>query len=808
MTNHQITPKTVKINNDDHSYSTTNKTNKKHIVKNVQNSYHSYAKQISTEANKENKSVPSSTTVDASSCSYTNEGSSANSTSTDNSTSVFLNASNEHTNTSRLKSKLLQEQLKSRRLATEVLSLRKKLSCQSNKIQQIFSSDQVEHINGNCTFPWSSNTIAKSLQIRTVVGKNGYEFIRTKAGYPLPSYRSLCQHVEELRMAPGIQEDLFQLLQIKTEKLSPEDRDCCLLLDEVQLKPRIEYDNSLKTLIGYISPEFETVFNKSNNNVAEKALVFMIKGIHSSYKQPLAWFLTGKSMNCKKLWQVTNTVIKQLYKCNMLVRVVTSDMGTTNVGMWKEAGLNVNDDIKLCSIPHVCNSAISLYFMADVPHLIKSVRNCLENQVILLPEDIVAANNLPCRDVSMKHVMKIVEIQEKFEFKLVPGLSRANINPGQFGKMRVGNSTKIFSHTTASVLNDLASSGDVEKDAKSTAWFCDKFNEWFDIMSNHSYVSALYSSEISRDTLTSSITGAKLQALRDFVDLISRLDVRGPRGICAAWKPWQKGIILSTKVVLSLHEDLVVRGNYKSLLTARLTQDALENLFSQIRGCGDAHPSVTHFRQCLKLITMSQYMETPKGSSYAIDNANTNLIDFVKSRTKTRSDVHYFTKNNIELAIIEGMDVGPVEEKQLYYIAGWVVFKLMSVIKDCSNCISNMCTDNPTLPQSSLTSVKSYGGLKHPTNNLFILIQNAEHFFRNHDVTGCSIDDVVKSFVLSDQSTFGYSPSYCSQHNCTELALKKFFKLRFHIRASFITEQLTLQKQFASKSAASRTVIQ
>jgi hypothetical protein len=73
--------------------------------------------------------------------------------------------------------------------------------------------------------------------------------------------------------------------------------------------------------------------------------------------------------------------------------------------------------------------------------------------------DVVEANNLPSREIKLQHVSSIVDIQETYELKLVPGLSRANIHPGQYGKMKVGNSTKVFSHTSASVLNDLVKEG-------------------------------------------------------------------------------------------------------------------------------------------------------------------------------------------------------------------------------------------------------------------------------------------------------------------------------------------------------------
>jgi Transposase protein len=79
----------------------------------------------------------------------------------------------------------------------------------------------------------SPETIRSAIKIRTVVGKNGYEFLRKEVQYPLPFYRTLCNRVETLRMALGLQEDILDLLEIKTKEMVDRERDCVLILDEV-----------------------------------------------------------------------------------------------------------------------------------------------------------------------------------------------------------------------------------------------------------------------------------------------------------------------------------------------------------------------------------------------------------------------------------------------------------------------------------------------------------------------------------------------------------------------------------------------
>jgi hypothetical protein len=424
-----------------------------------------------------------------------------------------------------LEKKLAEEKLKNRSLQWKNATLRHQHEKLKTNVKKIFKEDQIEHLMGNKSFPWCNETLNTGLQVRVAVGKNGYEYLRKVLGYPLPSYRLLCSKVEVLHMAPGIQDQLFELIELKTKDMVERNRQCVLLLDEVQLQEKVEYDNGLKKLIGIVSPEF----TNTTNEPADHALVYMIKGLCIPYKQTIAWFLTGKHTNGAQLWAVTKLVIRALYERGLYVKVVTSDMGGSNVGMWKQAGINVDNSDAVSYVPHPSNSSINLYFMADVPHLIKNMRNCLENQILMLPHDIVSVHKLPCAEVSIKHIETIISLQDSMELKLVPGLTQTNIHPGKYSKMKVKNSTKIFSHRTSSVLHDLADSGAIDFDAHSIGWFCGETNKWFDNMANRQFSGALSAAQFVRDK--------RISQLESYLDLISRVTVYGKRGTSLAWKP-------------------------------------------------------------------------------------------------------------------------------------------------------------------------------------------------------------------------------------------------------------------------------
>jgi hypothetical protein len=86
------------------------------------------------------------------------------------------------------------------------------------------------------------------------------------------------------------------------------------------------------------------------------------------------------------------------------VRACVSDMGPANQDMWKFVGIRSSRDSLTNFIAHPVRENCKLYFMADPPHLLKNIRNCLLSQNIILPDETVCKNCLPSNIVSLQHV--------------------------------------------------------------------------------------------------------------------------------------------------------------------------------------------------------------------------------------------------------------------------------------------------------------------------------------------------------------------------------------------------------------------
>ena len=90
--------------------------------------------------------------------------------------------------------------------------------------------------------------------------------------------------------------------------------------------------------------------------------------------------------------------------------------------------------------------------MADVPHLLKSVRNCLLTQSILLPAAVVSDANLESNEVCLQPVKDLISVQAGQTLKIAPKLKEVHVNPGNFQKMKVATAAQVLSHSTASAL--------------------------------------------------------------------------------------------------------------------------------------------------------------------------------------------------------------------------------------------------------------------------------------------------------------------------------------------------------------------
>lgn len=195
------------------------------------------------------------------------------------------------------------------------------------------------------------------------------------AGHPLPSKTTLQRRLENIAFSPGILKDLLPSLHSKVKMLNEEEREDVLLLDEISITPVLDYDSSSEMIIG--RPTVPSA-NGSFENLATHALVFMIAGMSTRWKQIVAYHLTDNSF-CPKI--IKKFLFDLIYSCENLalkINVIISDMSGNNQALLQQCGIIVGrHSVTTNSCDHPCASTRKLFFMLDALHILKNIRNHL-----------------------------------------------------------------------------------------------------------------------------------------------------------------------------------------------------------------------------------------------------------------------------------------------------------------------------------------------------------------------------------------------------------------------------------------------
>ena len=121
---------------------------------------------------------------------------------------------------------------------------------------------------------------------------------------------------------------------------------------------------------------------------------------------------------------------------------------------------------------HPCRPDEPVFVIADVPHLVKNLRNhTVGDQPIILPDDVVAKFDLPGNTVCAKPLKQLVTYQENCELKPAPNLTSKHLQLPHFEKMKVSAALNVFSHSVSASIELLVDQGHLTKESLTTAWF-------------------------------------------------------------------------------------------------------------------------------------------------------------------------------------------------------------------------------------------------------------------------------------------------------------------------------------------------
>lgn len=679
----------------------------------------------------------------------------------------------------------LREEVKS--LQTKLKKSESQWQTLNESISTVFNPDQVSALcrSNNRGHEWSCDTIQKSFRLRFSCGSKGYEDL-IEHGYPLPSLRTLRRRLEGIAFESGCLDDVFLLLTPKVNALSVYERDCCLTLDEMKLTPKLEFDNSADKFIGNITLP-------GHSGVADYALVFMLSGLSTRWKQTVAYFFTGEGTDGIVFKDLIINLIRKAESTGLKVVAVTSDMGSANRAMWRSFGIIVSRYSQtVCSISHPVDPERQLFFIADPPHVFKNIRNfLLSGQKIKLPKSLVDKFELPSSIVSVEPVKFLYDAEKNCDVKMAPKLNDNVLRPGQFDKMKVGLARRLFDISVEAGIRYMVEQKGWAKENLSTAWFLGVVRKWFDLVTSRNATMAL--SHFNEEAYQSAII-----FLNDVVEIFKMSEMGN------SWKPIQTGVILCTSSILKYQDVYLNQDKHLFLLTSRFSQDCLENLFSCVRlKC--PIPSALQFKQNLKLITVSQYLKPSGSSSYDADDS-IYLAEFLEPRPK-QSDTGESTELTFGERDVSSFEIPDGEKAPLYYIAGYCISKFTDVA-DCTACREFVQNSQENIPYTSFVDHKSYKKdcLVKVTTAVYELVLFAEKCFKQNKEQLLESSGVRERLVNYVYDNCPATENFPSCHDICKRLLYSFFNVRCHCLAKEWSSRHKNKNRYSSKSVAMRAL--
>ena len=301
--------------------------------------------------------------------------------------------------------------------------------------------------------------------------------------------------MNKLKIYPGFSDVILAALKKKVEKLPQTSKLVSLVMDEMSIKQGLAYDASRDCVEGFTE----------SKELANHALVFIIRGIVHQWKQPFGYFLSWGPVGGMRLKELLLEAITKLSQLGFQVCVVVADQGSNNQSLFQShLKVTVNK-------PYFTIGDQKIFVMYDPPHLIKSVRNNLKNNGF----------EVSGKDVGWTCIQEFYDKDSSKQTRLAPKLRQKHLDLPPFSRLRVRLATQVLSHSVATGMKVMAEWGILSKDVIPTADFLENFDMLFNIFNSDS----LYSPAKLRHAFSE--TSGHKDFLKKMLDWLPQLKYKG-----------------------------------------------------------------------------------------------------------------------------------------------------------------------------------------------------------------------------------------------------------------------------------------
>ena len=430
---------------------------------------------------------------------------------------------------------------------------------------------------------------------------------------------------------------------------------------------------------------------------------------------------------------------------------------------------------------------------ADGMHLIKSIRNTLlNNKVLIINKEWTESLNLDSNKVCWSHIVHLYEFSTSRKLKIASHLKRKYINIGHFNKMKVAPAMAVCGKATGHSLRWVNKYYPEEfgPEVLTTAVFCEKVGEWSDIVNNYHRNMAFHADKPEKNEESF----LKMDRFQEFYGTMKLHKDQGDN----EFKPSQRGVVLTNTSIKWSVNELFTRHGFKYIPTALFSNDPVEQFHGDERSI-QRNPTAKQFLDNAKLISVSHYMGHVKNTNHAVDEKSKFMTCLRELEEIHKEEEETACKDlNIDMSFINSNQLDLAESVALAYLAGYFLGKIFIQKRDynhpekeikCALCFKAFIIDYESDDQvvNSLITEKEFkpGALTRPSKFANAIFSHIEHIFRGAELAFSKQNNLTT--ILTDKMMASVLQKFPEVPKChLRLLFRRFANARLHFDADNI----------------------
>lgn len=453
-------------------------------------------------------------------------------------------------------------------LATDILSATARHLSEEKQQAIHFITEQAKLIpvtnKNTLRYTWETLLFCSLLQS---ISPQAYNFLRNSNLLVLPSSKTLKSICSSFKTDPSNEDDehFLQYASAKFKHLEEDDKLVVLMLDEIHLKPFLDFKGG--NIVGNA---------QNSKEVATGAHVFMLNSLKSSYKEVIH-ILPVQKVKAEFLHEILKKVILGLEHIGFEILVVATDNHALNR---KVMSLFENPPELKNVYKHPKDPARPLFYIVDTVHLLKNIRN---NWINLKLQEMVYPDFKSPDVIKVASFDALKQLHSKEQSQLLKygyTLSLKALYPTSIERQNVKLVLQIFNQIIVTALRELGPKVPF-KNFEDTATYIEIINRWWDVVNVKTRLKGLRSLNEYQQAVTKNSVHI-FKYLEDFLNWLNRWQtISTDKGKLT--KETHLALTLTTEVISKIATYLLNEKGFNYVLLGKLQTDRLEERFGKYR---------------------------------------------------------------------------------------------------------------------------------------------------------------------------------------------------------------------------------